>query len=416
MLVTEFSGFAVVPVIGAALIIWYGRVGWVNRLLSHPAMVYVGKTSYSLYLWHWPVIVLGRTLGGDVPAFALVMLTGLLAVASYHLVEEPTRRRPAVIPAIAGGFICVLAVAAFLAASRAPRYDASRFDTPQTYSRYYDVNPHREETAEVAEMFAAADAPSSIAASDAYRREGIVIGRGDGPPRAVVLGDSHGTMWAHAIRVASEEVGLKVAFYCMGGVDPFMDVPPLRNQRVRKLTAAEKYDYDTARLRHIEQWKPAVVFICARWAIVKPGAGDQLMGFLQRHSEKVVLVEQPPELAGVGDHSVAEVAVFRGVHPKSGSRQYWPVGNVDASEAGCRVLQSLAEKFPECDIMKTRDLFAEENRVWFLDGRSLLYFDDDHLTTAGSLVALPRIRECLSPGDASKASFNQSRPAGPGKR
>ena len=55
------TGFrqALLPCVGAALIIWAGETGpsIVGRALSLPPVVFVGLISYSLYLWHWPLIV-----------------------------------------------------------------------------------------------------------------------------------------------------------------------------------------------------------------------------------------------------------------------------------------------------------------------------------------------------------------------
>lgn len=59
--------------------------------MGSPALVYVGKLSYSLYLWHWPVIVLLRWTVGDDSLLSLTLawlLTALLAASSYHLVEQ----------------------------------------------------------------------------------------------------------------------------------------------------------------------------------------------------------------------------------------------------------------------------------------------------------------------------------------
>lgn len=68
--------------------------GFISRFLNRPLMVSIGKISYSLYLWHWPVIVLFRwTLG----LFYLwqygvaLALTFVLAIASYRFVEAPIR-------------------------------------------------------------------------------------------------------------------------------------------------------------------------------------------------------------------------------------------------------------------------------------------------------------------------------------
>lgn len=66
-----------------------------NRLLEAPGMVYVGKLSYSLYLWHWPVFVLFRwTLGLEAPGWEglALGLTVACAVFSFHQIENPVRR------------------------------------------------------------------------------------------------------------------------------------------------------------------------------------------------------------------------------------------------------------------------------------------------------------------------------------
>ena len=71
------------------------------RVLSLPAIVTVGKLSYSLYLWHWPVFVLFRWttgLEGWPEAAAAVALTFLSAAGSYHLVEQPARRVQSIRP------------------------------------------------------------------------------------------------------------------------------------------------------------------------------------------------------------------------------------------------------------------------------------------------------------------------------
>lgn len=64
------------------------------RILAHPAAVYVGGISYSLYLWHWPVLVISRWTVGihlwSAPLQAGLML--FLAAMSYQFVESPMRR------------------------------------------------------------------------------------------------------------------------------------------------------------------------------------------------------------------------------------------------------------------------------------------------------------------------------------
>ena len=99
LLITEGSvGFpapwALLPVAGSALVIAAGvKSEPTQRFLRNPASVYVGNISYSLYLVHWPVIVILSALmpHGANFFFAAVALTFGLAIASYHFVENPLR-------------------------------------------------------------------------------------------------------------------------------------------------------------------------------------------------------------------------------------------------------------------------------------------------------------------------------------
>ena len=58
-----FPGFwALIPTLGAACIIQAGSESLFNKyILSSKPFVFVGKISYSLYLWHWPLLVFSRT-------------------------------------------------------------------------------------------------------------------------------------------------------------------------------------------------------------------------------------------------------------------------------------------------------------------------------------------------------------------
>jgi len=69
-----------------------------NKCLGNMAAVYIGRLSYSLYLWHWPVFVFYRyTIGLDSGGcrLAALAITTALSMATYHLFEKPlARNRP----------------------------------------------------------------------------------------------------------------------------------------------------------------------------------------------------------------------------------------------------------------------------------------------------------------------------------
>jgi len=89
---------ALPPTLAAFLLISAGARSWVNRtiLASAPA-VFIGRISFPLYLWHWPLLSFARIIVGSTPPLetrvALVLLAVLLAWLTWRLVERPVQRR-----------------------------------------------------------------------------------------------------------------------------------------------------------------------------------------------------------------------------------------------------------------------------------------------------------------------------------
>lgn len=99
-----FPGFsALLPCLGSALVILADEnadersLTSMGRILSLRPMVYVGLISYSLYLFHWPLIVFAKHLFGGVlewkVALVLVPIMIIVATLSLHWIERPIRDR-----------------------------------------------------------------------------------------------------------------------------------------------------------------------------------------------------------------------------------------------------------------------------------------------------------------------------------
>lgn len=92
---TLFPGLAaLIPCLGAALVIWADNdEGLARRFLATPPLVFMGTISYSLYLWHWPLLAFGRlTMGPEfdgAAALLLVIVSILIATLSYRWIEKP---------------------------------------------------------------------------------------------------------------------------------------------------------------------------------------------------------------------------------------------------------------------------------------------------------------------------------------
>ncbi len=87
---------ALVPTIGTALLLASGDVdrGPIGRLLASRPMIWIGDLSYSLYLWHWPMLVIGNQLIDDprVRTSALLVLASFIpAWLSFRWIEDPIR-------------------------------------------------------------------------------------------------------------------------------------------------------------------------------------------------------------------------------------------------------------------------------------------------------------------------------------
>ena len=92
--------YALLPTIGAALVIAAGESAWVNHyILSWKPAVFIGLISYPLYLWHWPILAFWNVANDSwgVPRShllkgALIALAFVLAYLTYHFIELPIRQ------------------------------------------------------------------------------------------------------------------------------------------------------------------------------------------------------------------------------------------------------------------------------------------------------------------------------------
>ena len=97
---TLFPGYAaVLPVAGASIIIYtgIGGRGVVNNILSIKPLVFIGLISYSLYLWHWPIIVFFKFMMFDgqrlLESVAIIMTSITISVLSWRYIESPFRKK-----------------------------------------------------------------------------------------------------------------------------------------------------------------------------------------------------------------------------------------------------------------------------------------------------------------------------------
>jgi peptidoglycan/LPS O-acetylase OafA/YrhL len=202
------SVHALIPVLGACLTILAGRSD--GGLLRSVLPQRLGTWSYSIYLWHWPILVLLRETGLDEPAPVIggMAASVLLGVVSFYWVEQPTRRlqssgqREWAAGALVGsGGLVLVCSAGIYAANGLP----ARVDCDQALLRDAMVASQDHAPPEGCKGFA---------------RYGLESCAGQLPAanRVAVIGDSHALVWLHRYH---EQAGSGAEFFVQYGCPPF---------------------------------------------------------------------------------------------------------------------------------------------------------------------------------------------------
>ena len=208
---TAFPGVAaLLPVLGAAAVI-------AARSLSFRPLDALGDISYSVYLWHWPLIVLWPGAGA-----VLLALTLLAGYASKVVVEDPVRRaRPRRTLTFAGAAAGTAAVL-MLASSGSSALDEQVQRDEVAMKRVLAHQPACLGAAVIARGCRSPDTvvPSPVVAEDAPNapcgvepREGEILPCVFGTPRDeatrefAVVGDSHASHWRAALRPIAKRNG-----------------------------------------------------------------------------------------------------------------------------------------------------------------------------------------------------------------
>ncbi|HLU81802.1 MAG TPA: acyltransferase family protein, partial [Trueperaceae bacterium] len=199
---------ALAPTLGTVLVLHSGVLAPSARLQSLLATVplqFLGRLSYTWYLWHWPALVLSRAALGPmtVPARLAVALASLgLSWVTYNLIEKPLRFHPRLLPAPRRSLV-VMVTLSLLAAGAA------------TATRVFSVMSDRQER-----YLAAMDDISSSSADGcnlsftaSEPAQHCVYGVLDSSIDVVLIGDSHATMWFPALEQLARYRGWRLVVH-----------------------------------------------------------------------------------------------------------------------------------------------------------------------------------------------------------
>jgi peptidoglycan/LPS O-acetylase OafA/YrhL len=215
---TPFPGIAaILPCLGAMLVIAAGQSGSsiVGRLLSLRPMVFVGLISYSLYLWHWPILVLARmgllswvSISRHYARVILLLEMLVVSILSWRFVEMPFRSGPRV-PSrrflfIAAGVtyagIAAFALAIMLTGGMPNRYSPEAAQIATFQAEGGDRQAEREGTC----MVDSSSRSNSLDVKDCLREE-------SSKPNLLLFGDSHAAHLWYGLSTAFPELNVMQA-------------------------------------------------------------------------------------------------------------------------------------------------------------------------------------------------------------
>jgi peptidoglycan/LPS O-acetylase OafA/YrhL len=263
---TAYPGWrALLPTVATMAIIVAGTAVVVSgpiSLLSRGPMQYLGKISYSWYLWHWPMLVFAGVLW-TLSRLDLVLVTlasGVPAVATHYAIEERFRhsrslgRRPK--RALALGATCTLA-AVFLAIglrSSNPPVPTASPELARGAMAIGPRNPHLQRVSAVRPNPAGAAADKGalwddgcVLLHDETESPPCVYGAKNSPKTVVAFGDSHTLQWfAPLIKLANQRhwrlIGLVRAGCVVGDVQYERACDVWRRDSMRRIVTEERPD------------------------------------------------------------------------------------------------------------------------------------------------------------------------------
>lgn len=194
------------------------KQGGIGRFLANPAAVWVGKISYSLYLWHWPIYVLFRwTVGLEDARYQVLalLITVAISAASYYAVERRFRFNVRLTRLTSGSLVTasVVSLIGLASVSFALFYGQSHVTLSVTGARsaWYVSDRAPSNAAEPECRTAGSTRGVEGMGITEFRKPGCA--KATGRPTLYVVGDSHAAAYMSLLRRLADEQSVEVIVY-----------------------------------------------------------------------------------------------------------------------------------------------------------------------------------------------------------
>lgn len=395
----------------------------VSKLLGKQPLRWIGDVSYGFYLWHWPLLILGRAYFGHrlgvATSLGLIVAALVLAWLSYVLLENPIRRakglarreRLALLlwPAAVGCLVAVYAGANLyidhqrtVLATAASKVDISKISPAERAPR--DGNPVHNALADAldrATLHAPLTVPTNLATSigpwledpscgaSETQSQSRICSMGDvnGTRRMVVLGDSHILMWLPALNLIAQRHGYELIPITKLGCTPYEVV-------AWKFDAHAPYtqcnQWRSWALQQVKAADPDVIVVASATAIrsVDPSSGKLMIGHRARRAWR----DGAESLANQLTAMAPQVEFLQDIN-RLPFKPSVCLSNLDNTAADCTFKKSkwvtrgnrlVREGIRGTGVryVRLRDLFCEQARCPTVVNGLDVYGDGNHITPA----------------------------------
>ena len=385
---SAFPGvWALAPTLAAVALIAAGPRAFLNRrLLSSAPFVVVGRISYPLYLWHFPLLVLARVQWGPslstAATAAVVVVSVVLAYATYRLVELPLRSlsaRGSLRPRLLAAPLAATGAAglAVLLGGGLPGRVPVELQQLSTVAFDYKL-AYRESRCFLQPWQGAR----------AFKRECV----DDGDGKLLLLwGDSHAAHLYPGLAPEARERGFRIAQLTASACPPLLDY--------RSSGRPKCHGINRAALAAARELRPATVVLSAQWETYPSLAGLRgTVAELRRAGVREIVVVGP---SPNWPHGLAQ-ALFKEVKREGLDRFPSRVRHElsDAPVRADRALRPLARELGVTYIPALAVLCNRDGCLARLEDRAdqLLVWDPSHFTAAGSSWFVERVAPDLLRG------------------
>lgn len=392
-------GFSVLlPVMGSALLILFCTPNdSIGRILSTKIIVFIGKISYSLYLWHWIIIAVFKNLDYQFQHInshllngAIIGITFLVSYLSYTFIENTTRKNRHTPKIVLVGIAVISGLTLYYQSHIFSPFYKSEYNKQISYVEYFDISPSQTKL----QNFLSDEnlqynviIPQKLQKfNDAYKTEGIITDKRNRAPQIMLIGDSHGVIWAKTVTEIANQLNTSVSCYTSNGANPFFNITDLDDQTENAIyTKKQRIDYAKSIIQNLAKWEPKLIVLICRWHGMSSKSKryfEDLLLFLEKRNTKVLVFTQPPLLNFMTDRNASQYFTYLGLNPISGYNLInlnttIPIKNND-------YIKSLPAVYSNVSVYDVYENMIEKNKVKISFNKEVLYFDEDHLSYYGT--------------------------------